>query len=120
MEQQGERPVQNSNVVIALDCIACRSASSMQASAIPKFGGVLRLIGYIIATPSALGVALAALIAVVSVFSPRGNAASGMLGLGFAVFVACASLVGGLVGWFFLGKRRAFVCGQCGYVMDRA
>lgn len=103
-----------------LDCSACKAAQSMQATSIPKFGSVLRLIGYIIATPSALGIAFGALIAFVSIFSSGGNAATGALGVGFAVMIAAMSLVGGLIGWFLLGKRRAFVCERCRFVLDRA
>ena len=45
---------------ISIDCGACKSVGSMTPSSVPRFGGFIRIIGWIIAAPSVVGVFLSA------------------------------------------------------------
>ena len=115
-----------------LDCSACKTSASMEATKIPKFPGFIRFIGFIITIPSVLGV----LFALVMFFSTgsatnevmlsaqndaeaAGAAIGATIGFGFALFIGCSSLVGGLIGWLLLMKKKVFKCIKCSYIMDR-
>jgi hypothetical protein len=118
---------------IKLDCNACKSGVSMKADIIPKFNMILRIIGYIIVIPSVFGVIIAIII-----FISTGSATSGVMstaqsgaeatgaaigatiGFGFSIFIGCSSLVGGLIGWLLLMKKKVYKCSICGFIIDRA
>jgi hypothetical protein len=117
---------------IKLDCSACKTNKSMTATKIPKFSGFIRFIGFIIVIPSILGV----LFALVLLFSTgvatnevmttaqtdgaaAGAAIGATIGFGFAIFLGFSSLVGGLIGWLLLMKKKVFKCIKCGFIMDR-
>jgi hypothetical protein len=108
--------------VIQIDCHACKLPGGMRPDEVPRFSGLVRLIGFILALPSALGMLLAAFVAISSQI--------GMFGLGggdqalstfmAALFIFCTSLVFGVVGWILLMKKKVFKCRQCGFILDRA
>jgi hypothetical protein len=92
----------------------------------------LRIIGYIIIIPSLLGVAVALimLFSVIQVSSEimstiqtdaeRAGAAIGTgIGFGMSIFTGATSLVGGLIGWLLLMKKKVYKCIKCGFVLDR-
>jgi ribosomal protein L44E len=125
------RPIPTRN--LRLDCNACKSEQSMVATRIPRFPSLIRLIGYIIAAPSAMGVAFAGLLFVVSITQVAGEntqsmseaaAAGAAIGTGIsitiALVIAAVSLVGGLIGWLLIMKKKVFRCEVCGYILDRA
>src|SRR5436309_1948560 len=55
-------PLTNRAAGLRLDCNACRASQSMEATKIPKFTPILRVIGAIIVCPSVLGLVFAAFI----------------------------------------------------------
>ncbi len=117
---------------VLLDCNACKSEKSMKAAKIPRFTTILRIIGYIIVIPSVLGVLFAVLMffstgsATSEVMSTvqtdaeaTGAAIGATIGFGMSAFIGAISLVGGLIGWLLLMKRKVFKCISCGYILDR-
>jgi hypothetical protein len=118
---------------IKLDCSACKTESSMEATTIPKFNTILRIIGFVIVVPSVLGMIMALIM-----FISTGNATSELMsasqnnaelagtaigasiGYGFAIFFGISSLVGGLIGWLLLMKKKVYKCLNCGFILDRA
>ncbi len=123
--------VQNAKVLM-IDCAACKSSESMKKTKIPRFTGLLRFIGFLIALPSAAGVGFALLVFFSTIMATNevmptastdaeaaGAAIGATIGIGFAAFIGFSSLIGGLVGWILLMKKKVFKCVNCGYVMDR-
>jgi len=118
---------------LKLDCNACKNEKTMQATKVPKFSSFIRFIGYLIALPSVLGV-LFAIIMLISTSSAStevmsaaqtdaeaaGAAIGATLGFGFSAFIAFSSLVGGLIGWLLLMKKKVYKCLTCGFILDRA
>ena len=118
---------------IQLDCSACKSETSMKATKIPKFNTILRIIGFIIVIPSVLGIIIAIIMFISSVSATsevmsttQSNAAAAgatigaAIGFGASIFVGCSSLVGGLIGWLLLMKKKVYKCFNCGFILDRA
>jgi len=115
-----------------LDCQGCKMQRSMEATKIPKFNGVVRFIGYVIVIPSLLGVGLAVIMffgtttATTEVMQQAssdaemaGAAVGSAISYGASIFVGISSLVGGLIGWLLIMKKKVFKCRNCGYIMDR-
>jgi hypothetical protein len=117
--------------IIQIDCHACRTRASMVPTKIPRFSGIVRAIGFIIVTPSVLGIAFSGLMLILwltieartPVAQSDAEVAGQMVGTffvgGFIFLMAIASLVGGLVGWLLIMTRKVFKCRRCGFVMDR-
>lgn len=117
---------------IALDCSGCKTEQSMKPTKISRFNTILRLIGWIIVIPSILGVVVGfstcvvttqAMDAVTATAQTDAEAAKATLagvGYGISGFIAAASLVGGVVGYLLLLKRKVFRCMRCGFILDRA
>lgn len=100
-----------------IDCHACKLAGGMEKRRINRFPFFIRLIGWIIATPSAFGMAIGATVAIAT--SGRGFGSDTMGFFIGGVFFAI-SAVGGLVGWLLLMRKNAWVCSRCGYMIERA
>lgn len=105
----------------------------MKPDKIGKFGTFIRFIGYLIVIPSILGVLFAVLLffaggsatstamnTATSEAEKAGAAIGSMIGFGFSMVVFCSSLVGGLIGWILLIKKKVFRCIRCGFILDRA
>ena len=115
---------------IQLDCNACKSKNSMKATKIPKFNTILRIIGFIIVIPSVLGVFLAILMFISTTTgilgsmsatqSNTGAAIFSTIGFSVSFFFGCSSLVGGIIGWVLLMKKKVYKCFNCGFILDRA
>lgn len=103
---------------ILLDCGACKAVQAMKKDKIPRFSPLLRLIGFIIALPSAIGVSMAFLAWLGMIGS--GDPGARAFGAVISIFVAGLSLVGGVLGWFLLMKKNVYRCTRCGYIIDRA
>lgn len=89
-----------------------------------KFGGMVKFIGWLIVIPSMLGVVIS-LILVLMVpgasggdSSESGQVAQGAVEVLF-FFLGGASLVGGLIGWILISKKKVFKCNVCGSLKDR-
>ena len=119
-------------VTLQLDCNACKTSGSMTATKVPRFSGVVRVIGGIILIPSFLGIGFALLIFFSTIMASasmptRGDSAAqagSAIGFGigfmFSIFVGVISLVAGVVGWLFLLNRNVWKCLRCGFILDRA
>jgi hypothetical protein len=108
---------------IKIDCHACKLTGGMEKDTIKKFSGLLLVIGFIIAIPSAIGMAIAVfgLIGAVLVdVKNAGNTAATPIAIFISLFIFCTSLIGGGIGWFLLSSKKVFRCTRCGYVIDRA
>ncbi len=118
---------------ISLDCSACKTTRSMKATSIARFNAILRLIGVVIVLPSLLGMFLSCqacvgvsevvnsqLTADASTGAALGTTIGAGIGYGFSLVLGAASLVGGLVGWILLMKRKVYRCARCGFILDRA
>lgn len=116
-----------------LDCTVCKTDATMEATKVPKFGIILRVIGYFFVAPSLLGVLFSIIL-----FFGVGMAASEVvpetqtdaemvgaalgvgLGFGLCIFIGVASLAGGLIGWLLIMKTKVYKCLDCGYIISRA
>lgn len=99
----------------SIDCTACKLEAGMEKKSVPRFPVFIRIIGFIIAAPSAIGMLFGGLLML----------KHGGFGLDSSVFfigggLVTFSAVGGLVGWLLLMHKRAFVCRRCGFLLDRA
>lgn len=101
-----------------LDCNACKSRLSMVPGHQARFGGLIQLIGLLIAIPSALG-ALFGLMAFFSAASTGTGAGAGV-GIVLGGGIAIPSLIGGVVGWLLLSTRSVWKCERCSFLLDRA
>lgn len=99
-------------------CKVCDSGT-LKPRTVYRLSGVVALIGYIILIPSMLGICVGGLACVgmadaandPALQDPEGSAAVlGVLGGGMMVF----SLVGGLLGWLLILKKRVLRCTKCG------
>jgi len=52
------------------------------------------------------------------ILGPRISQASGIMGVGFSIFIIIASIVGGLIGWLLTMKKTILKCKQCGAVIN--
>ena len=123
--------VRNTGPII--DCSACKTAASMSPTEVPRFGEFIRFLGYLIVTPSVLGFAFSILV-VFGVGKANSDLAGRFAEPGFhagvaigstigvlgALFFGAVSLVGGLVGYLLLTKRKVFRCRVCGFILERA
>lgn len=101
----------------SIDCTACKLAAGMEKRTIARFPFFIRIIGMIIATPSALGMLFGAIL----ILKPGpgfGLDSPSLFWPGF--FIITISATGGLVGWLLLMRKKAWVCGRCGFMLDRA
>jgi len=104
---------------IKLDCGACH-VGRMSATKVPRFGAILRFIGYLIVIPSLLVIAYAAFICVMLVSNLKLSSESLLVSGVIMLWSMGVALVSGVVGWILLTKRKVFLCSRCGYVLDRA
>ncbi len=111
-------------VTIKLNCQSCNAEKSMVATKVSKFGGVVKVIGWLIVTPSVIGIVMFTISAFMIANQQKGhNSPSDDVATGGAELVcfllAGASMVGGLVGWILISKKKVFKCGVCGSIKER-
>lgn len=106
---------------IELDCQACKKAKSMTATSVPKFGGLVRVVGWIISIPSLLSVAIFgwSCVTLVAESEPGQEAGAGMA-MFVAIILMAAAMVSGVIGYLLLGNRNVYKCRYCGFLLDRA
>lgn len=100
-----------------IDCQACKLEGGMEKAIVPKFSGMLRFIGYVIAAPSLFGMFVSAYAGCMVVSDGTG---AGVVGFGVSMLMFCASAVGGVIGWLLLVKKKVFRCTRCGFILDRS
>ena len=106
----------NTRAQLKIDCTVCKLAAGMEAKSVPRFPLFIRIIGLIIATPSAVGMLVGGLM----MFKPGGSFGTDSVGFFAGGAFMMLSAVGGLVGWLLLMRKNAFVCKRCGFLLDRA
>ena len=108
-----------------LDCSACGATQSMAPAKVSKMSDVVRLIGWLIAAPSILGVLFAVLLFVMGLVGASGAQDEAAAGLGImasggtALCIGMSSLISGLIGYLLIMKKKVWKCSQCGYHIDR-
>ena len=112
---------------VRLNCNACNTFHSMSATKVRRLSWIVVLIGWILTIPSILGLLLAILIFIGGVYftsSTIDNFGESIplidfLIYGSSFYVGISSLVGGLVGYLLIMKKKVYKCSMCGYIMDR-
>lgn len=110
---QGSSPAGRAPGGWAVDCPACKLEGGMEKKVLPRFPPFIRILGYIIATPSAVGIAFGVVAAAMAIH--RDIPGGFFISMGFAGVAA----VGGLIGWLLLMRRKAWACQRCGHNIDR-
>jgi hypothetical protein len=104
---------------ILLDCGACKESQAMEATVVPRFAQFIRFLGYLIVAPSVLGLLIASGLFIWDVVGAlEGHEPAFVMLLAFAIGIS--SLLGGLVGWLLLSKRKVYKCAHCGFILERA
>lgn len=118
--------VQKPQKVTRLDCQVCKNEQTMEATTVSRFGPLIRLIGYLIAIPSVLGVAFAAFGAIGTMlsgsdpeFSKGINTAATGFALTFSLLFGGGALISGTVGYLLLTKRKVWRCSVCAHILER-
>lgn len=103
-------------MAVKLDCKNCNGKQSMYKAEIDRFSPVVVIIGWIIVTPSLLGI----FVSTIMLFSGmNGGSFTGIrvtISLAFGVF----SLLSGLLGYILIMKKKVYKCNICGSTIDRA
>ncbi len=116
-----------------LDCKGCNQSKTMEPKKISKMSTVVVVIGWIIAFPSIIGVIASLVMFISSVGAgaevtanaqseaeEMGAAIGAGLGMGFSIIMGIFSLLGGLIGYILIMKKKVWKCIQCGFIIDRA
>lgn len=115
-----------------LDCPACKARFAMNAADIPRFDWIVRTIGYILLIPTILGLAWAVLMLIAAPIASRNlqeaisraggtsdpSALPMLIGVAFALGIATASLVSGLIGFLLVQKRKVYLCAECRFILE--
>ena len=114
---------------IKLDCSACKQEKSMTPTKVSKMSPIVVFIGWIIALPSIFGVMFSIFMGIITITAANqaalevgqndGLYAATGLGVGFAVFIGIFSLVGGLLGYLLIMKKKVYKCAKCGFIINR-
>jgi|WetSurMetagenome_2_1015567.scaffolds.fasta_scaffold165539_3 hypothetical protein len=127
---------QGSPMTVNLDCNACKKEKTMAPTTVSRMSIVVRVIGWLIAIPSIIGVVISAITLITSVLAGGHAAMSGvasgdttgavvgagvgMVATGISIFFGIFSLIGGLVGYLLIMKKKVYKCTVCGFIIDRA
>ena len=119
--------------IIKINCKACDEEKSMIPSKISRMSPVVVIIGWLLAIPSVIGILISIILFFASISAGsevstqatsdayRAGAAIGTgLGIGFSIFMGFSSLIGGLIGYLLIMKKKVFKCTLCGSIIDRA
>lgn len=100
-----------------MNCHVCNSENTVNKKQVNKYGSAARLVGYIIALPNFF-VLVTLFASWVAGSTATGDAASSALigGIGIMIFFPMFLMM--LFGFALLGKKKALVCGNCGYKME--
>ena len=108
-----------------LNCQACGGEKTMKPAKVSKMSPVVQVIGWLLTIPSILGILfsgfifLSSLLATGTAEDPSVGGAALVAGTGTAVCTALSSLIGGLLGYILIMKKKVWKCNQCGYHIDR-
>lgn len=106
-------------------CKICDRGTLMHRK-IRRLSGPAVAIGYILLSPSIVGIAACAILLVISLFAGVAGAAHGsaiataFAGIGSVAFIylGICSFVFGLLGWLLIMKKDVLQCGYCGAVVN--
>lgn len=105
----------------------------MQQKKISRFSLIVVIIGWLIAIPSILGVLFSIVLffavgdagnqimsEAVTDAEKTGAAVYTGISFGVTLFLAVSSLIGGLIGYLLIMKKKVWQCLSCGFIIDRA
>lgn len=119
-----------------LDCSACHGKGSMDPTSVGRFSPAVQAIGIILLMPSFATIILGASCVMCSPSMidadrlqrlPHESVAAetvaqglaGVLSCGTGTLIVITGLVGGLLGWILVMRRKVWRCRQCGFILDR-
>jgi hypothetical protein len=118
--------------MIKLNCNACNSEGSMMPVKVRRLNGIVVVIGYLIVIPSVIGMLIGGVMFVASIFTGTevvgqsvtdaemaGAMAGTTIGIGLSLFVTISSLIGGIIGYLLIIKKKVYKCLKCGFILDR-
>lgn len=105
-----------------LTCRVC-TQGSLEKKRISRMSTPVVIIGYIILTPSVIGIIISALMlfGVISAASNSTDSASQAgagIAAGMVIFFGIGCFVAGLLGWLLVMKKRVLQCSTCGAVVN--
>ncbi len=112
---------------IKLNCSACNSQRSMNATKVRRLSRIVVVIGWILTIPSVLGLLLAVLVFIGGIYFTSSTFDNfgetfpliDLLIYGSSFYIGISSLVGGLIGYLLIMKKKVFKCSMCGFIIDR-
>jgi hypothetical protein len=120
------------NSVNSLDCSACKGLQTMGRTKINRFSTIVVAIGWLMVLPSVIGILIGlamcggvchSLVGVTSATSSQAETDGATLGVGLGVVasfgVMAFSLIGGLLGYLLVSKRKVYKCQACGFILER-
>lgn len=101
---------------LAIRCKTC-DVGTMQRKHVHRMSAIVVLIGYVILVPTVL-VMVASVMTIFNIGSAAPpTAAVSAIATGFSVMLFFVALVGGLLGWVLIMKKRILQCDRCGAVV---
>lgn len=117
---------------ILLNCKACESKNSMEPTKVRKMSPIVAFIGWLLTIPSIFGILIALMIFISSMSVGAGSEMQNMsdvdavgtaiglsIGIGASLLIGISSLIGGLLGYLLIMKKKVYKCEVCGYIIDR-
>ncbi len=117
---------------LKIDCKACNQEKTMSPTKICKMSAIVVFIGWLFVLPSIIGVVFSAIILFSSITAGHevvsqaasnaeatGAAIGTGIGVGVSMFTGFFSLVGVVIGYLLIMKKKVYKCVSCGFIMDR-
>lgn len=117
---------------IKLNCKACESKHTMKPTKVRKMSPIVAFIGWLMTIPSILGLLFALLLFISSIMTGSDSGMENMdapealgtaiglgIGIGASLLIGISSLIGGLIGYILIMKKKVYKCELCGYIIDR-
>ena len=112
---------------IKLNCNACNSQRSMSATKVRRLSKIVVVIGWILTIPSILGLLLAILVFIGGIYFTSSTIDNfgetipiiDFIIYGSSLYIGVSSLVGGLIGYLLIMKKKVYKCSMCGFIIDR-
>ena len=104
---------------IFLDCNACKSQSTMEATKIPRCTLLTRIFGAILFFPSGIVLAFIGYILIFTITNQPENFLGTAFGITIALPVAAVLLIIFVIGGFLLSTKKVYKCRTCGFIFNR-
>ena len=104
--------------------VRCKVCDVGELTQIKKYrmSGPVVFIGYVLLVPSIIGVSLSVIMFIMSLFLAANHNVGGVaavVGMVY-VFIGIFAMVGGLLGWLLIMKKRVLQCNMCGAAVNLA